>query len=192
MSRARSFRISRTAHSFLVVFYRAWLSVSFSLLSLVSSSRPVSFPATRELQLYREGWEAGKCPEQHCMRLQPCCQSTWPSGFTQCAPCSLGHKPVLVDSVRHSQVLQIWESGRRSDARGLQKHLSASTLQVLPMACMICACLEKERPGCSRCYSGHGDAFVPHLRKVEHACQDRNPFALATSTRICRYCVTAA
>lgn len=82
----------------------------------------------------------------------------------------------MVDSVRYSQVLQIWESGRRSDDRGLQKYLSASTLQALPMACMICACLEKERPGCSRCYSGHGDAFVPHLRKVEHACQDSNHF----------------
>lgn len=43
-----------------------------------------------------------------------------------------------------------------------------------PKACMICACLEKERPRCSWCYSGCGDAFVPHVRKVEHACQDRN------------------
>jgi hypothetical protein len=36
--------------------------------------------------------------------------------------------------------------------------------------------LRQEEPGYSCCYSGHGDAFVPHLRKDEHACQDRDDF----------------
>lgn len=39
---------------------------------------------------------------------------------------------------------------------------------------MICACLEKEKPRRSWCYSEHGDAFVLQLRQVEHACQDNN------------------
>jgi hypothetical protein len=34
----------------------------------------------------------------------------------------------------------------------------------------------REEPGYSWCYSGYGDAFVPHPRKDEHACQDRNDF----------------
>jgi hypothetical protein len=36
--------------------------------------------------------------------------------------------------------------------------------------------LRQEEPGYSCFYSGHGDAFVPHLRKDEHACQDRDDF----------------
>lgn len=77
VSTAYSSRVSRNAHLSLVVYYRAWHPIFSSLLSLVSLSRPVSFPATRELQLRREGWMAGECSEERCMRRRPYCQSTF-------------------------------------------------------------------------------------------------------------------
>lgn len=67
--------------------------------------------------------------------------------------------------------LDIWTQERWQRSADVLERLDlADSLK----ACMICACLEKEKPGRSWCYSEHGDAFVLQLRKVEHACQDSN------------------